>query len=134
MLPLLVAAWKLADGGWLFAAGIALTSRVVIRRVESEEIEQEGAERVLGGVDGVLVPGGFGYRGVSGKVDVLTMSPIFLPGTGNPPTQIAPPLKPAPSPSAYAVSSRTRVFCYELQSLGVAIHCDITDAARPEAR
>jgi CTP synthase len=52
-------------------AGIALTSRVVIRRVESEEIEQEGAERVLGGVDGVLVPGGFGYRGVSGKVEAI---------------------------------------------------------------
>jgi CTP synthase len=52
-------------------AGIALTSRVVIRRVESEEIEQEGAERVLGGVDGILVPGGFGYRGVAGKVEAI---------------------------------------------------------------
>src|SRR4051812_34114216 len=52
-------------------AGIALTSRVVVRRVESEEIEQEGAERVLGGVDGVLVPGGFGYRGVGGKVEAI---------------------------------------------------------------
>jgi CTP synthase len=52
-------------------AGIALNSRVVVRRVESEEIEQEGAERVLGGVDGVLVPGGFGYRGVGGKVEAI---------------------------------------------------------------
>src|SRR3954468_2731651 len=50
-------------------AGIALNSRVVIRRIESEEIEQEGAERVLGGVDGVLVPGGFGYRGIAGKIE-----------------------------------------------------------------
>src|SRR5262249_4808792 len=48
-------------------AGIALSSRVAIRRVESEEIEREGPERVLGGVDGVLVPGGFGYRGIGGK-------------------------------------------------------------------
>src|ERR1700722_5920905 len=31
-------------------AGISLTSRVIVRRVESEEIEQEGAERVLAGV------------------------------------------------------------------------------------
>jgi CTP synthase len=52
-------------------AGIALSSRVVIRRVESEEIEREGAERVLGGVDGVLVQGGFGYRGVAGKVEAI---------------------------------------------------------------
>src|SRR5436309_11270786 len=52
-------------------AGIALSSRVVVRRVESEEVEREGAERVLGGVDGILVPGGFGYRGVGGKVQAI---------------------------------------------------------------
>src|SRR5205085_8742170 len=52
-------------------AGIALNSRVVIRRVESEEVERDGAERVLGGVDGVLVPGGFGYRGIAGKIEAI---------------------------------------------------------------
>ena len=52
-------------------AGIALSSRVVIRRIEAEEIEREGAERVLGGVDGILVPGGFNYRGVGGKVEAI---------------------------------------------------------------
>jgi CTP synthase len=52
-------------------AGIALNARVVVRRIESEEIEQEGAERVLGGIDGVLVPGGFGYRGVGGKIEAI---------------------------------------------------------------
>lgn len=52
-------------------AAIALNSRVVVRRIESEEIEQEGAERVLGGVDGVLVPGGFGYRGIAGKIEAI---------------------------------------------------------------
>jgi CTP synthase len=52
-------------------AGISLTSRVAVRRVEAEEIEREGAEVVLGGVDGVLVPGGFGYRGVPGKVEAI---------------------------------------------------------------
>src|SRR5579884_2495404 len=50
-------------------AGITLASRVVIRRIEAEEVEREGAERVLGGVDGILVPGGFNYRGVGGKVE-----------------------------------------------------------------
>jgi len=51
--------------------GIALTTRVSVRRVEAEEIERDGAERVLGGVDGVLVPGGFGYRGIAGKIEAV---------------------------------------------------------------
>ncbi|MBY0233143.1 MAG: CTP synthase, partial [Gemmataceae bacterium] len=52
-------------------AGIAHFTRVVIRRIESEDIERDGAEAVLGGVDGVLVPGGFGYRGVEGKIAAI---------------------------------------------------------------
>jgi CTP synthase len=52
-------------------AGIALASRVVVRKVEAEEVEREGAERVLGGVDGILVPGGFGDRGISGKIEAV---------------------------------------------------------------
>jgi CTP synthase len=52
-------------------AGIALSSRVIIRRVEAEEVEREGAERVLGGVDGILIPGGFGYRGIPGKIEAI---------------------------------------------------------------
>jgi CTP synthase len=52
-------------------AGIALSTSVTVRKVESEEVEREGAERVLGGVDGILVPGGFGYRGVGGKVEAI---------------------------------------------------------------
>jgi CTP synthase len=52
-------------------AGIALSTRVVIRKVESEEIERDGAERALSGVDGLLVPGGFGYRGIPGKIEAI---------------------------------------------------------------
>jgi CTP synthase len=52
-------------------AGIALDSRVLVRKVDSEDLEREGAERVLGGVDGVLVPGGFGYRGIAGKIEAI---------------------------------------------------------------
>jgi len=48
--------------------GIANRARVHIRRVESEEIESLGAEECLGGVHGVLVPGGFGVRGIEGKI------------------------------------------------------------------
>ncbi len=52
-------------------AGIALSSRVIVRRVESEEIEREGAAGALSGVDGILVPGGFGYRGIAGKIEAI---------------------------------------------------------------
>jgi CTP synthase len=52
-------------------AGIAEHTRVVVRKIEAEEIEREGAERVLAGLDGVLVPGGFDYRGSSGKIDAI---------------------------------------------------------------
>jgi CTP synthase len=52
-------------------AGIALHTRVLVRKVEAEELERDGAERVLSGVDGVLVPGGFGYRGIAGKIEAV---------------------------------------------------------------
>ena len=51
--------------------GIANDARVNVRMVESEDVEHKGAETVLGGVAGVLVPGGFGYRGIEGKVAAI---------------------------------------------------------------
>jgi CTP synthase len=44
---------------------------VLVRRIEAEDLEREGAERVLSGIDGVLVPGGFGYRGIPGKIEAV---------------------------------------------------------------
>jgi CTP synthase len=52
-------------------AGIGNSTQVVVRRIESEEIEREGASRLLRGIDGILVPGGFGARGVEGKVEAI---------------------------------------------------------------
>src|SRR6516225_9655837 len=52
-------------------AGISLQTRVLVRKIESEDIEREGAERMLSGVDGVLVPGGFGYRGIPVKIEAV---------------------------------------------------------------
>lgn len=52
-------------------AGIAHNAKVHVRKVESEDVERLGAEQVLAGVDGVLVPGGFGYRGIPGKVAAI---------------------------------------------------------------
>jgi CTP synthase len=39
--------------------------------VQSEKIEQEGPERLLAGYDGILVPGGFGERGIEGKIEAI---------------------------------------------------------------
>ncbi len=55
-------------------AGIANTTKVVIRKIEGEDIELHGAESQLEGVDGILVPGGFGYRGVPGKIDAIRVA------------------------------------------------------------
>jgi CTP synthase len=52
-------------------AGIAHSTRVIVKRIEAEELERQGPEVVLGGVDGILVPGGFGMRGIEGKVDAI---------------------------------------------------------------
>ena len=50
-------------------AGVANDCGVEIEKIESEEIEKFGAEKVLKGLGGVLVPGGFGERGVEGKIE-----------------------------------------------------------------
>lgn len=52
-------------------AGIALDSEVKIRWVSAEDIETQGADFYLKGVGGILVPGGFGTRGVDGKVQAI---------------------------------------------------------------
>ncbi len=52
-------------------AGIAHRAQVRVQRIQSEQVEHQGAERLLGGFDGVLVPGGFGERGIEGKVQAV---------------------------------------------------------------
>jgi CTP synthase len=56
----------------LRAGGFAHRNRVKIRWVPSDDCETpEGAEKALVGVDGVCVPGGFGVRGIEGKLGAL---------------------------------------------------------------
>ena len=55
----------------LIHGGIANNVKVEIRWVESEEIEKSEPDRYLDDVDGVLVPGGFGERGIEGKIDAV---------------------------------------------------------------
>jgi CTP synthase len=52
-------------------AGIAHRAQIRIGRVRSEDIEAEGPEKLLSGYNGVLVPGGFGERGIEGKVAAI---------------------------------------------------------------
>jgi CTP synthase len=54
----------------LIHAGIHTLTNVNIKYVDSEKIEQHGTG-LLRGVDAVLVPGGFGLRGVEGKIDAV---------------------------------------------------------------
>jgi CTP synthase len=49
-------------------AGFAHSARVLVKRIEAEELESQDPELLLAGVDGILVPGGFGMRGVEGKM------------------------------------------------------------------
>ena len=52
----------------LLHGGIANDVRVNLRFVDSQDVEQQGPEKLLAGVDAVLVPGGFGVRGTEGKI------------------------------------------------------------------
>ncbi|MEM8500778.1 MAG: CTP synthase [Pseudomonadota bacterium] len=51
-------------------AGIQTGTRVNIRHLDSERVEKEGID-ILRGADGILVPGGFGNRGVEGKIETV---------------------------------------------------------------
>jgi CTP synthase len=55
----------------LIHGGIANDCRLELRYVDSEQLEGEGWEAHLAGVDAVLVPGGFGKRGVEGKMRAI---------------------------------------------------------------
>jgi len=48
--------------------GVANDCGVEIVKVDAEDIEREGPDRILKGLGGLLVPGGFGERGIEGKI------------------------------------------------------------------
>jgi CTP synthase len=51
--------------------GLANHAAVEVKRVDSEQIEREGAPKILGDVQGILIPGGFGHRGIEGKLEAI---------------------------------------------------------------
>jgi CTP synthase len=52
-------------------AGIDSDSDIKIRWVNAEEVYDHNVDELLGGVHGILVPGGFGDRGIEGKVSAI---------------------------------------------------------------
>lgn len=52
-------------------AGIANSVTVSVKMIEAEELEQGSDSEILGDVSGILVPGGFGSRGVNGKIKAI---------------------------------------------------------------
>jgi len=55
----------------LVHGGIANNARVIVNRVDSEDIEKFNAKKYLKDMDGILIPGGFGTRGIEGKIKAV---------------------------------------------------------------
>lgn len=52
-------------------AGAENECKVNIKWVKAEEVEKHGPEKLLQGIDGLLIPGGFGERGIEGKIKAI---------------------------------------------------------------
>ena len=55
----------------LIHAGANLDTNVKIKWVDSEKVEDDGADKYLQDCDGILVAGGFGERGIEGKIESI---------------------------------------------------------------
>jgi len=55
----------------LIHCGAHLDTKVNVKWVDSEKIESDGAEKYVTGCDGILVAGGFGERGIEGKIKAI---------------------------------------------------------------
>jgi len=55
----------------LIHAGIYNDTRVEIKKFDSEILEKTDLRKTMHGISGILVPGGFGYRGIEGKIKAI---------------------------------------------------------------
>lgn len=58
-------------GEALVHGGLDHETKVNISWIESEDVERQGTERILREADGILIPGGFGARGIEGKIATI---------------------------------------------------------------
>lgn len=57
-----------------FHAGVDNGAKVKLSWVDTEKINRDNAAQELGRFDGILIPGGFGYRGIDGKLEAIRYS------------------------------------------------------------
>ena len=57
-------------------AGFKTQTNIQIEYVESEEIQRQGAKQLLESMDAILIPGGFGDRGIEGMIDSIRFARI----------------------------------------------------------
>lgn len=62
----------------LIHGGIHNNTKVSFNWVDSESLQSEGAEKYLYETDGILVPGGFGSRGIEGKIEAVKYARIKM--------------------------------------------------------
>jgi len=55
----------------LIHAGIYNDAKVEVEKIDSESLEKPKSKTLLEGLSGILVPGGFGYRGIEGKIKAI---------------------------------------------------------------
>jgi CTP synthase len=55
-------------------AGVVNNGRITLKWVDSEEVEEDGPEKHFSDVCGILIPGGFGDRGIEGKLKAIQYS------------------------------------------------------------
>ena len=55
----------------LHHAGFANNVKVNVKYIDCETVTKENAENILGELDGIIVPGGFGNRGIEGKINTI---------------------------------------------------------------
>ena len=61
----------LINGMDVFSFAISRPPKSVAQFMEAEEINKDNVANMLAGCNGILVPGGFGYRGVEGKIEAI---------------------------------------------------------------
>ncbi|MDD4981063.1 MAG: CTP synthase [Candidatus Omnitrophica bacterium] len=60
----------------LIHAGIYNNVKVEIKKVDSEDIQKKGPDEFLKDACGIIVPGGFGYRGIEGKIEAIKFARV----------------------------------------------------------